>query len=95
MYTKWMFHTADRPGIRLASPGTVPKEISHSFATGTILPDIEGALCARGRVLAATRGDPDISAARSKLGTLNNRGGDFIIFVIYAGIVVKICLLAP
>jgi len=85
---------ADRPHICLASPGTVPKTISHSFATGTILPDIEGALRARGRVLAATRVDPEF-ASRSNLGTLNNRGGDFIIFVIYASIVVKICLLAP
>ena len=87
------FRTADCPGILLASPGAVPIEIAHFPATRAILIDIEVALRARSRVLAATRVDPDF-LSRKNLETLNIRGGDFVIFVVYAGIVVKICLLA-
>jgi hypothetical protein len=57
MYTKWMFHTADRPGICLASPGAIPIEMTHFLAARAVLVDVEIALRARSRVRATTRVD--------------------------------------
>jgi hypothetical protein len=92
MYTKWIFRTTDRPGICFGSPGAVPIEMAHFWAT--ILIEVKIALRARSRVRAATRVDPEC-ASRKNRGVLNALDGNFSIFVIYTGIVVKTCLLAP
>jgi hypothetical protein len=91
MYTKWMFHTGDCPEI-YACPGAVPIEMAHFFTT--VLIDVELALRARGRLLTTTRADREL-AFRINLGVLNVPDGNFSIFVICTGIVVKVCLLAP
>jgi hypothetical protein len=84
-------HTGDSPGICFASPGAIPIEMAH-FST-TILIDIEIAFCARGCVRATTRVDLE-HFLRKNLVVLNATFGNFGIFVIYTGIVVKIRLLA-
>jgi hypothetical protein len=84
-----MFHTGDTPGICFACPGTVPIEVTHFVAT---VIDVELALRARRRVLATTRVDPEF-LMRINLSVLNVADGNFSIFIIYAGVVVKICLL--
>jgi hypothetical protein len=87
-----MFRTGDPPGICFASPGAVPIEMAHFWAT--ILIEVKIALRARRRVRATTRVDPEC-VSRKNLGVLNVLGGNFSIFVVYTSIVVKICLLAP
>jgi hypothetical protein len=69
-------------------------EMTHFVATALI--DVELALRSRRRVLATTRVDPEFFT-NINLFVLNVAGGNFFIFIfiIYAGIVVKICLLAP
>lgn len=42
MYSKWMLHTADYPGIRGDAPGAIPIEMAHFSAT--VLVDVEIAL---------------------------------------------------
>ena len=59
-----------------------------------ILIDVEVALGARGCVRATTRVDLEL-VSRTNLVILNSAFGNFSIFVIYKGIVVKIRLLAP
>lgn len=54
---KWMLHTGDLPSICFGSPGALPIEMMHFFTT--ILINVELALCARRRVLATTRFDPE------------------------------------
>jgi hypothetical protein len=77
-----MFHTRDTPGIRLASPGAVPIEMTHFVAT---VIDVELALRARRRALATTRADPDFFMRINPL-VLNVADGNFSIFIIYADI---------
>ena len=86
-----MFHTGNTPGICLTSPWAVPIEMTHSIAT---VIDVELALRARRRALATTRADPDFFMRTNRF-VLNVADGNFSIFIIYAGIVVKTCLLAP
>ena len=87
-----MFHTGDSPGICFASPRTFPIEMADFCAT--ILIDVEFALCARGCVLTTARVDLE-RLSRINLVVLDAAFGNFGIFVIYTGIVVKIRLLAP
>ena len=63
-----MFHTGDRPGIYVASPGSVPIEMTHYVPTDLI--DVELTLSARSRALATTRVDPEFFS-RKNLGILN------------------------
>ncbi len=87
-----MFHTSDPPGICFASPGALPIEMAHFVAT--VLIDVELALRARRRVLATTRVDPEFGF-RINSYVLNVLDGNFSIFITYASIVVKTCLLEP
>jgi hypothetical protein len=60
----------------------------------TVLIDVKLALRARSRVQETTRADPEL-VSRKNLGVFNVLDGNFRVFIIYTGIVVKICLLAP
>jgi hypothetical protein len=92
MDIKWTFRTGDPPGVCFDSPGAVPIEMAHFWAT--LLIDVKIPLRAGRRVRATTRVDPEC-VSRKNLGVLDVLDGNFGIFVIYTGIVVKICLLAP
>ena len=82
-----MFHTADRPGIRFASPGALPIEVTHFI--GSDLVNVKVTLGARRRVLATTGVHPELFS-RKNLGVLNILDSNFSIFVTYTVIVVKI-----
>jgi hypothetical protein len=87
-----VFHTGDSPGVCFAAPGAIPIEMTHFCAT--ILVDVEVALGARGCVRATTRVNLEL-VSRINLVVLNVAFGNFSIFVIYKGVVVKIRILAP
>ena len=75
-----MFHTTDRPGIRFASPGALPIEVTHSI--GTDLINVKVALRARRRVFATTGVHPELSS-RKNPSVLNILDRNFIVFVTY------------
>jgi hypothetical protein len=83
-------HTGDSPGICLAPPGAIPIEVAHFSAT--ILIDVEISFRAGRCVLATTRVDLELVSGIN-LVVLNVTLGNFGIFVVYTGIVVKIRLL--
>jgi hypothetical protein len=75
----------------MASPGALPIEMAHFVATFI---DVELALRARRRVLATTRVDLEFISGINTF-VRNGADGNFCIFITYASIVVKTCLLEP